>query len=143
MTYGPAAQADPDNPKFDNVFVKPESYKAFMQTGHWPDKTMFVLEIREATSHGSINNAGHYQAKLAGIDVELKDEKRFPQKWAFFAFGMHDKTAALPANSACNACHSQSGAVDNTFVQFYPTLFEVAQKKGTLSPSFVQKSAEK
>jgi hypothetical protein len=143
MTYGPAAQADAANPKFDNVFVNPVAYKAFMETGRWPDKTMFVLEVRSAASHGSINNGGHYQGELLGIDVELKDQKRFPQKWAFFAFETQNKTAALPGNSACNNCHSQSGAVDNTFVQFYPTLFEVAQKKGTLSSAFLANSPAK
>jgi len=141
MTYGPAAQAGASNPMFDNVFVNPSSYRAFLATGQWPDKTTFVIEQRSATSHGSINNAGHYQNELAAIEVETKDEKRFPQKWAFFPFSLKDKAASLPATSDCNTCHSQNGAVDNTFVQFYPTLLEIARQKGTLTPSFLQKSA--
>jgi hypothetical protein len=31
--------------------------------------------------------------------------------------------------------------VENTFVQFYPTLLEVAKAKGTLNPAFLQKAA--
>src|SRR5262245_20916305 len=50
MTYGPAAQADQGNPMFDNVFVNPSSYRAFLETGRWPDKTIFVLEVRKAAS---------------------------------------------------------------------------------------------
>jgi len=141
MTYGPAASADTANPSFDNVFVNPSSYRAFIETGRWPDKTMFVLEVRSATSHGSINNAGHYQNELRAIEAEVKDEKRFPQKWNFFAFGLKDTGNPLPADSACNSCHSQNGAADNTFVQFYPTLLEVAKKKNTLTPAYLQKSA--
>jgi hypothetical protein len=141
MTYGPAAQAGAANPKFDNVFVNPTSWRAFNVTGQWPDKTTFVLEVRSATSHGSINNGGQYQNQLLGLEVEVKDEKRFPQKWAFFAFEARDKTAPLPASSACNTCHSQNGAVDNTFVQFYPTLLEIAKKKGTLTAAYLQKSS--
>jgi len=39
----------------------------------------------------------------------------------------------LPSSTTdCQSCHSQNGAVDNTFVQFYPTLLEVAKQKGTL-----------
>ena len=38
----------------------------------------------------------------------------------------------IPPMAGCNACHNKSGAVENTFVQFYPTLLEVAQAKGTL-----------
>ena len=131
MTYGPAANASP-NPQFDNVFVTPAAYKSFMSSGVWPDKTMFVLEVRSATSQGSINNGGHYQDKVNAVEVEVKDEKRFPKKWAFFGFGTSAPTAKpLPDNAGCLACHSANGAVDNTFVQFYPTLAPIAKAKGT------------
>jgi hypothetical protein len=143
MTYGPAASADPANPMFDNVFVNPSSYRAFIETGHWPDKTMFVLEVRGATSQGSINNAGHFQNDLHAIEAEVKDEKRFPQKWAWFGFGGKDTATAFPVTSSCNTCHNQNAAVETTFVQFYPTLLEVARSKGTLNPAFVQKSTAK
>src|SRR6476661_5048224 len=59
MTYGPAAQANPENPQFDNVFVNPSSYRSFLESGRWPDKTMFILEIRRSAGKGSINNGGH------------------------------------------------------------------------------------
>lgn len=142
MTYGPAASADPANPLFDNVFVNPSSYRAFVETGHWPDKTMFVLEIRSASGQGSINNAGHYQNELRAIEAEVKDEELFPQKWAYFGFGGKEAATAMPASSTCNACHGQNAAVENTFVQFYPTLLEIAKAKRTLNPAFVRKSAD-
>jgi hypothetical protein len=141
MTYGPVASADPAHPLFDNVFVNPSSYRAFIETGHWPNKTMFVLEIRSAIEHGSINNAGHYQDGVQAIEGEVKDETRFAQKFAYFGFGGKDKATALPASSSCNSCHGQNAAVENTFVQFYPTLLEVAKAKGTLNAAFLQKSA--
>ncbi len=141
MTYGPAASADPANPLFDNVFVNPSSYRAFLETGHWPDKTMFVLEVRNATGQGSINNGGHYQNDLRAIEAEVKDETRFPQKWAFFGFGGKETATALPATSTCNTCHSQNAAVENTFVQFYPVLLDLASKKGTLNAAYKEKSA--
>jgi YHS domain-containing protein len=135
MTYGPAAEAARDgNPMFDNVFVNPASYRAFMATGKWPDKTIFVLEIRKSESKASINNGGRFQSSLAGIEAEVKDEKRFPGKWAFFGFGVSASPARmLPTTAQCYSCHATNGAVDNTFVQFYPTLLEVASSKGTLN----------
>src|SRR4051794_36477073 len=48
MTYGPAASPNPQNPRFDNVFVNPSSYRAFLDTGKWPDKTLFILEVRQS-----------------------------------------------------------------------------------------------
>jgi hypothetical protein len=132
MTYG-SANTGPE--RFDNVFVTPEAYRGFLKTGTWPDKTMFVLEIRNSETKGSINKGGHFQEGLAAVEVHLKDSTRFPGKWAFFGFGTDGQTAkALPADSKCQTCHAQNGAVDETFVQFYPTLLPVAKAKGTLIP---------
>ena len=134
MTYGSTSDAPPGgNPRFDNVFVNPSAYKSFLQTGTWPDQTIFVLEVRASESKGSINNGGHFQGDIVSISAEVKDVKRFPNKWAFFTLSRSSlKGALIPASAACYTCHPKNGAVDNTFVQFYPTLFEVAKRKGTL-----------
>ena len=126
--------AVPRPPSFTNVYVNPSSYRAFMKTGEWPDKTMFILEIRASASEGSINKGGHFQSNLVVIEASVKDEARFPGKWAYFDFGRDMKTqvAALPRTERCYACHAEHAAVDNTFVQFYPTLLEVATKMGTV-----------
>src|SRR5580704_3789266 len=47
MTYAPASVA-PSAPTFGNVFVNPSAYRSFMQTGKWPDRTIFVLELRNS-----------------------------------------------------------------------------------------------
>ena len=136
MTYGILESAvNAFGERFDNVFVTPQAYKAFLTSGIWPDKTMFVMEVRSSGSKGSINKGGHYQEDLVGVEVHLKDQSRFPTKWAFFAFGSSAQTAKpLPANSSCQTCHAKSGAVDETFVQFYPTLIPIAKAKGTFKP---------
>src|SRR5262249_13691063 len=83
MSYNPALQMD--HHMFDNVFVNPEAYKAFVQTGTWPDKTTLVLEARRGVDKGSINQKGSYQdTELMGFEVHVKDASRFPGKWAFF-----------------------------------------------------------
>ena len=140
MTYGPVTETLPTRaPSFDNVFVTRAAYRRFMDTGTWPDKTMFVLEVRASGSKGSINNGGHYQNEVQAIEVEVKDEGRFPGKWAFFGFGKGAPSAKqIPVSGACYTCHPSKGAVDNTFVQFYPTLLEVAKKKGTLTPAYLE-----
>ena len=135
MTYNQPTGAA-RTPNFTNVYVNPSSYRAFMKTGQWPDKTMFILEIRASTSEGSINKGGHFQSNLVVVEASVKDEARFPGKWAYFDFGrdMKPQVAALPRTERCYACHTDNGAVDNTFVQFYPTLLEVATKMGTVKP---------
>ena len=136
MSYNPASSGRGGDPPFDNVFVTPAAYRAFLQTGTWPDQTVFVLEVRASQSNGSINRQGHYQGDRVAMEVEVKDQRRFPGKWAFFAFeGASDSAAQIPQSAACYSCHARNGAVDNTFVQFYPTLLEIARQKGTFRPS--------
>jgi hypothetical protein len=143
MTYGPAAEANAGRaPIFDNVFVNPAAYHAFLQSGKWPEKTMFVLEIRSAISKGSINNGGNYQSDVIATEAEVKDTSRFAGGWAFYAFGKTSVSTPLSKTARCYSCHSEKGAVDNTFVQFYPTLLKVAKEKGTLTPAYVAGVAE-
>src|SRR2546425_836236 len=47
----------------------------------------------------------------------------------------------LPTDMDCYSCHAQHGAVDTTFVQFYPTLLEIAKKKNTLSAAYVKEES--
>lgn len=136
MTYGPARAAAGAPPRFDNVFVNPSAYRAFLATGRWPEQTMFVLEIRESATNVSINNGGRTQGAVVAIEASVKDSARFAEKWAYFAFP-DDRGAAraLPRNARCFQCHFAKGALDNTFVQFYPALLEIARQKGTLGPA--------
>jgi hypothetical protein len=132
-----------DHHMFDNVFVNPEAYAAFQQTGTWPDKTVLMLEGRMAQGKGSINQKGNFQStELMGIEAHVKDEARFPGKWAFFIFGDAKTAKMVPTTMECYSCHADHAAVDTTFVQFYPTLLPIAQSKGTLSASYQKESVE-
>jgi hypothetical protein len=139
MSYNPKAMAA-DHSVFDNVFVNPEAYRSFRATGTWPDKTVMVLEVREARDKGSINHRGHFQGEgVMGFEVHVKDEARFPGKWAFFDFDKPDRNGTLiPSGASCYSCHAQHGAVDTTFAQFYPTLLPIARAQHTLSEEFAR-----
>lgn len=143
MSYSPAARAaGMDHHMFDNVFVNPSAYREFLRTGTWPDKTMLALEVRSAQSKGSINQRGNFQTSdLMGLEVHVKDESRFPGKWAFFGFDDNPTAKMAPKEAACYSCHSDHGAVDTTFVQFYPTLLPIAKAKGTLSAGYTKDTA--
>jgi hypothetical protein len=141
MDYNPDLAAMPGHSMFDNVFVNPEAYKVFAATGTWPDKTMLVLEGRMAANKGSINKAGHYQTTdVMTRSVHLKDA-RFLGGWAFFPLDEDRPTKQIPKDAVCYSCHEQHAAVDTTFVQFYPTLLEIAKKKGTLAPGYLKEEA--
>ena len=141
MDYNPDLAAMPGHSMFDNVFVNPEAYKVFAATGTWPDKTMLVLEVRIAANKGSINKAGHFQTSdVMARSVHVKDA-RLPGGWAFFPLDEVKPTKSVPKEAVCYSCHQEHAAVDTTFVQFYPTLLEIAKQKGTLSPTYVKEEA--
>ena len=135
MTYGPSANHD-GPPQFDNVFVNPAAYRAFLNSGRWPEQSIFVLEIRQALTEGSINRGGQFQGETVALEVLVKDSKRFADTrgWGFFEYGAQEQhpVAKLPKSASCYGCHAGNGAVEHTFVQFYPTLMPIAAKFKTL-----------
>jgi len=137
LQYGPDAK--PGDPAFENVYVNPSAYSEFMKSGKWPDKTIFVLEIRRSMDKGSFAQGGRYQGELVTIEAAVKDESRFPEKWAYFGLGRNAESArAFPKTESCFTCHSANAAVENSFAQFYPTVFAVAKEKGTLNPAYLK-----
>jgi Cytochrome P460 len=140
MSYNPSMQMESHH-MFDNVFVNPAAYQAFVKTGTWPDHTMLVLEVRDARGKGSINQKGNYQGSRMGVEVHIRDEARFPGKWAFFGFDEGRTAKMIPSSADCYSCHAAHAAVDTTFVQFYPTLLPIAGSKGTLSAAYLKEIA--
>ena len=137
MSYrgGPA-----DMSMFDNVFVNPGAYRSFQQTGTWPDGTVLILEQRGGESAKSINKAGKTQGKeLMSFEVHVKDAAH--GGWSFYAFDNATTAKVIPRTEACYTCHEQHGAVDTTFVQFYPTLQSAAEAHKTWSKAYLAESS--
>jgi len=122
----------PAESRFHNIYIQPEAYRQFAATGKFPDKTVLVMEVIAAGTNASINKKGQFADRPIGIEVALKDEKRFAEKWAYFNFIGKGGTAlaqAKPfAKENCWKCHNEHGAVDNVFVQFYSVLREAKPK---------------
>jgi len=137
MSY--ASTQATDHHVFDNTFVNPASYRKFLQTGTWPDKTTLVLEVRDAESPVSINKRGHTQsAKPPRLELHVRNHG----KWTFYELPAGEPSAKpFEPTASCYTCHEAHGAVATTFVQFYPTLLPVAQQRHTLSPAYLQELA--
>ena len=123
-------QAKP-NPPFTTVFAEPWAYDEFMKHGVWPNKTILVAEMRKSVTNLSINKTGYAEVgDPVGVEVEIKDSAK--GGWMFYDVATETNTAKpLPQRMACYSCHAEHAAVDNTFVQFYPTLIETAKRKAT------------
>lgn len=136
MNYGPNAPAAGAPQSFTNVYVNPTSYRAFMKSGAWPDRTVFILEIRGSATEGSINRTGHFQTEIRAIEANVKDA-RLPGGWGFYNFGRATNAVApLPQTANCYECHRDNTAVEHTFVQFYPALMDVARRMGTVKSTY-------
>ena len=89
---------------FHNIFIQREAYREFAKSGQFPDGTMLVMEVVKPASNAPPNKQGVYQDRFVGIEVAVKDSKRFPEKWAYFKlFGSDEKpldqAKAFPKNS--------------------------------------------
>ena len=136
MSYSKGAMSSMHS-MFDNVFVEPTAYREFVRTGTWPDGTLLVLESRPAAEKGSINQRGKFQSgEPMGVEVHVKDTRRFQGNWAFFDFQSAQPAKMILMTEECYSCHQEHAAVDTTFVQFYPTLLPIATLKRTLSPGY-------
>ncbi|HEY8254109.1 MAG TPA: cytochrome P460 family protein, partial [Rhizomicrobium sp.] len=137
LNYNTAAA--PDHHMLDNVFVDPKAFAAFQKTGTWPVGAILIKENRMAESAGTLSKAGQFQTGVMNLEIHIKDGKRFPGQWSFFVSPDGKAPGALrPLSANCYSCHQDHGAVDTTFVQFYPTLMPVAKEKSTLSPSYLK-----
>jgi hypothetical protein len=128
MGYTEGQTPPPAESRFHNIYIQREAYKQYAATGKFPDKTVLVMEVIAAGTNASINKKGVFEDKALGIEVTVKDEKRFAEKWAYFNFigkGGAPLAQAKPfAKEACWKCHNEHAASDNVFLQFYPVLRE-------------------
>ncbi|HEV2751827.1 MAG TPA: cytochrome P460 family protein [Gemmatimonadales bacterium] len=120
----PAAGAAPG--MFHNVYMQPWAYRAFVQTGAFPEQTMFVLTFYEASRKSAPARVGFYEGdRQPGYEVHTKKKGIDPSGWAFFGFaGGTAVGQKLPGTAPCYSCHATEAAHDNVFTQFYPPLRE-------------------
>jgi hypothetical protein len=141
MNYGPNAPAAGQPQSFTNVYVNPSSYRAFMKTGTWPDRTMFVLEIRGSASEGSINRSGRYQTDLRAIEANVKDA-RLPGGWGFYDFGRNTAAVApLPQTGTWFWWLGVFSGVVHTLVLLFAAVLVVARRMGTVKKEFDEAGA--
>ncbi|HJO03688.1 MAG TPA: cytochrome P460 family protein [Acidobacteriota bacterium] len=107
---------------FTHVYLEPEAYEHFRQTGQFQEGTDFALEMRAPTTGVSIARGGWFAGHLQGVHASIKDTQRFGG-WAYFDVDSSG-VARRVRTPACATCHAEHGQIDNVFVQFYPLLTE-------------------
>ena len=128
-------------PEYHNVYIEQKNVDAYLKTGEFPEGTVIVKELTRVLdpkfpdgSRTEPSGRGYFNGEYSGIDVTVKDSKRFAEtnNWGFFTFGHHPLPYADRAKESsaaeCAGCHIANVAqTDMTWIQFYPLLRD---KKG-------------
>jgi hypothetical protein len=123
-------------PEYHHVYIEQKNVDVYLKTGDFPEGTVIVKELTRVlnptfpdSSRKEPSGRGYFNGAYNGIDMSIKDSKRFAKTngWGFFTFGHHpmpyEKTSAERPVAECAGCHiANVAATDMTYIQFYPLL---------------------
>jgi len=122
------APFDPENPGTIGVVqMEPVAYDYFLEHGEYADGTMFLLSFYRTLEKPDPALPGFMQGDLLQREIHVIDSSRFPEEGrGFYVYraGATSAPAPMPLGSVCFVCHTEHGAYNGTFVQFYPLLRE-------------------
>lgn len=141
LGYSDGDSDDPKNPgTFHNVYLQPEAFDHYVETGKFPEQSVFIVtnnHSQPAKTKGAVSRTGFVAAPTSGLEIAIKDSKKYPDGWAYFMF--HDKPGkAAPQlrtgekafdRKDCFDCHAEHAAEDNVFTQFYSVLTDSRAKR--------------
>lgn len=129
LDYSPGeGQRPPEAGVFHNVYLQPEAFDHYVDTGQFPEQSIFVVTNcppRQLDDDNAVGRHGRFAGETRGLEVSVFDSRRFDDGWGFFLFheteGPRAVSAAFPT-SACMDCHAAHGEDNGVFVQFYSVL---------------------
>lgn len=114
-------------PEFHNTYMDPDSFAYVEKHGEYRDGTVIVKELTAVGSKEQSSGKGYFQGDFTGLEISVKDSKRYPKEpgnWAYFSFGHKyplKAEAAKNGTASCNSCHDKN-ATNFVFSELYPTL---------------------
>ena len=129
LSYGTgASEKPPEAGMFHGVYLPADAYAHYVATGEFAEQTIFVVTncpSERPTGAEAISRHGRIAGAATGLEVSVKDSKRFADGWGYFMFhsveGKRTAGRAFP-RQACFDCHAEHGAQDAVFTQFYSAL---------------------
>jgi len=117
-------------PEHHNVYIDPESWAHWKDTGEFRDGTILIKELVSVGGKTAASGNGYFQGDFIGLEATIKSKEHFPDEpgnWAYYSFSNPDhktlnETATAFATASCNACHATAAADDFVFTQHYPVL---------------------
>ena len=133
-------------PEFHNVYVQPAAFKAYRATGKWPEGTMMIKELQLVDdpkgefpdgSRTEPSGRGYFPGPANGLDVSVKDSKRFSESngWGYFNFNHsappYQAAAAKKSIDECAGCHIANADEDMVYVKLYKPILTPLPLPGT------------
>ncbi|NOQ14647.1 MAG: cytochrome P460 [Methyloprofundus sp.] len=117
-------------PEFHNVYIDPESWQHWKETGKFREGTILIKELVSVGSKAAPSGKGYFMGEFIGLEATIKSKRVFPNEpgnWAYFSFSTKDhkslaKSSKAMPQPACNGCHAANAGDDFVFTQFYPVL---------------------
>jgi hypothetical protein len=116
-------------PEFHIVYIDPESWAHWKQTGEFRDGTVLAKVLTRVGSKEAVSGNGYFMGDFSGFEITIKSKRRYPDdpgNWAYYTFGHqpepYNASAAKQPVEACNACHEAAADDDFVFTQYYPVL---------------------
>lgn len=120
-------------PEFHNTYMDPESFAYVEEHGEYRDGTIIVKELLAVGSKEKSSGKGYFQGDFTGLEISIKDSKKYPNEpgnWAYFSFGHKyplKAEAAKNGAASCNSCHEKN-ATNFVFSDVYPVLKDALAK---------------
>ena len=82
-------------PEYHHVYIEQKNVDAYLKTGDFPEGTVIVKELIRVlnptfpdSSRTEPSGRGYFNGAYNGIDMSIKDSKRFAKtnNWGFFTF---------------------------------------------------------
>ena len=132
-------------PEYHHVYIEKRNVEAYLKTGDFPEGTVIVKELTRVLdpyfpdgSRTEASGRGYFNGEYNGMDVTVKDSKRFAKtnNWGFFNFGHHawplEESSKEATKGECAGCHmSYVSDTDMTWIQFYPLLRDKEHVSGS------------
>jgi len=113
------------------VYASPGSVAAYRKDGRFPDGTVLVKEVFQATTRAMTTGTVSHAETLKGWFVMVKENNgRYPDNklwgdgwgWSWFDAANPSKTTSTDYKTACLSCHVPARASDWIYVDGYPQL---------------------
>lgn len=118
-------------PEFHSVYIDPESWEHWKETGTFREGTMLAKELTLVGATAGTSGRGYFNGDLQGFEIAHKDSERYNEDtdgWGYYTFGHRPEPYANSAPAmptvACAVCHTAAAADDMVFTQYYPILEE-------------------